>query len=79
MTINLERSGQRLVIARDLGQVGDLLAESDTDVELEVFRTIPAAIAALERLTGRTPITSLERFATVAALGAAPSNHGARP
>ena len=48
LAADLERSGQQLVIAHDLGQVGDLLAEADTDIELQVFRTIPEAIAAVE-------------------------------
>ncbi len=48
LAADLERAGQQLVIARDLGQVGDLLAEAETDVELQVFRTIPEAIAAVE-------------------------------
>jgi MFS superfamily sulfate permease-like transporter len=43
---DLERDGKRLVIAHNLGQVGDLLA-ADPDVSIGVFPTIPEAIAAV--------------------------------
>lgn len=42
---DLQRSGQRLVLAHDLGQVGDLLASLST--ELGVYPTIDDAIAAV--------------------------------
>jgi hypothetical protein len=43
---DLSRGGQQLVIAHDLGQVGDLLA-ADPDTDLQVLPTIDAAIAAV--------------------------------
>jgi high affinity sulfate transporter 1 len=43
---DLDRLGQRLVIAHDLGQVGDLLSASP-DSSLQVFPTIDEAIAAV--------------------------------
>jgi MFS superfamily sulfate permease-like transporter len=45
---DLERAGQRLVIAHDLGQVDDLLGTVDTHFRPPVFRTIPEAIAAVQ-------------------------------
>jgi sulfate permease, SulP family len=48
LAADLERTGQRLVIAHNLGQVGDLLAKTDTSAGLEVFGTIPDAIAAVQ-------------------------------
>ena len=44
---DLERTGQHLVIAHDLGQVGDLLAGRTADTDLQVFPTIAEAIAAV--------------------------------
>ena len=43
---DLERAGQDLVIAHDLGQVGDLL-EAHPETSLQVFPTIDEAIAAI--------------------------------
>jgi high affinity sulfate transporter 1 len=44
---DLRRAGQQLVIAHDLGQVGDLLAQEGAPTGLQVFPTIPQAIAAI--------------------------------
>lgn len=44
---DLERDGQRLVIAHDLGQVGDLLNRQH-DTVIKVVATIDEAIAALD-------------------------------
>ncbi len=43
---DLERAGQQLVIAHDLGQVGDLLS-ANPETNLAVFPTIDEAIAAV--------------------------------
>jgi len=43
---DLHRNGQRLVLAHDLGQVGDLLAQHP-DSEVEVRPTIAEAIASV--------------------------------
>jgi anti-anti-sigma factor len=45
---DLERAGQQLVIAHDLGQVGDLL-EAHPETDLAVYPTIDEAIAAVEQ------------------------------
>ena len=50
---DLARTGQRLAVAHDLGQVGDLLAASPATT-LSVCRTIDDAIAAV-RTPGATP------------------------
>ena len=42
-----QRDGQELVIAHDLGQVGDLLA-ANPETNLQVFATIDEAIAAVD-------------------------------
>jgi hypothetical protein len=44
---DLERAGQRLILAHDLGQAGDVLS-AEPDVALSVYPTIPEAIAALD-------------------------------
>ena len=44
---DLQREGQELVIAHDLGQVGDLLA-ANPETNLQVFATIDEAIAAVD-------------------------------
>jgi sulfate permease, SulP family len=43
----LERRGVRLVLARDVGQVRDLLGKADAT--LETYPSVRAAVAALER------------------------------
>jgi hypothetical protein len=45
---DLERAGQQLVLAHDLGQVGDLL-DAHPEANLAVYRTIDEAIAAVDR------------------------------
>jgi MFS superfamily sulfate permease-like transporter len=45
----LDRAGQRLVIAHDVGQVGDLLA-AHPETNLAVYPTIDEAIAAIDRV-----------------------------
>jgi high affinity sulfate transporter 1 len=45
---DLERVGQQLVLAHDLGQVGDLL-DAHPEANLAVYRTIDEAIAAVDR------------------------------
>jgi SulP family sulfate permease len=47
---DLERAGQRLIIAHDLGQVGDLLS-AHAETSLAVFPTIDEAIAAIGSAT----------------------------
>ncbi len=45
---DLARDGQQLVIAHDLGQVGDLLAAADELTSLKVVPSIDEAIEAIE-------------------------------
>ena len=47
---DLERAGQRLIIAHDLGQVGDLLS-ANPETNLAVFPTIDEAIASVGSAT----------------------------
>ena len=46
----MTRNGQQLVIADDLGQVGDLLTQ-DPDANIQIVRTIPEAIHVVESST----------------------------
>ena len=48
LAADLARDGQQLVIAHDLGQVGDLLALADEQSPLKVVPTIDEAIEAIE-------------------------------
>ena len=45
---DLARDGQQLVLAHDLGQVGDLLATDHDVTDVKIFPTIDAAIAAIQ-------------------------------
>jgi high affinity sulfate transporter 1 len=50
LSVDLARAGRRLVIAHDLGQVGDLL-EHATSTKLGVYRSIDEAISAVKANT----------------------------
>jgi sulfate permease, SulP family len=44
---DLQRADVQFVIAHDLGQVGDILAAEEPEIELQVYPTVNAAIAAI--------------------------------
>jgi SulP family sulfate permease len=52
---DLARDDRLLVLAHDLGQVGDLLARSGADSPVRVYRTIDEAIAAVSGTARHRP------------------------
>ena len=55
---DLARDGQQLVIAHDLGQVGDLLEVDEEVTDLQIVPTIDEAIAAIHRIEPATDAAS---------------------
>jgi sulfate permease, SulP family len=53
LTVELRKRGVALALARNIGQVRDLLEVDEADEQVEVYGTVELAVQALERSAGR--------------------------